>query len=84
MTKLKSKNKKTRLEQLRQLRNILAEAIDDEPGPRDLAQLSKQYRETILEIEQIEGAEQHDDDIADLLSARKADGLPGAVRKDRS
>ena len=34
--------------------------------------------------EEIEGAEQNDDDIAEILSAREAAGKPGAVRPSRS
>ena len=77
-------NKESRLAQLKALLQILAETIDTRPGARDLAQLSRQYRETLVEIEEIEGAEQNDDDIAEILSAREAAGKPGAVRKSRS
>ena len=31
-----------------------------------------------------EGLEEKDDEIDELLSERRADGLPGAVRQDRS
>lgn len=74
----------TRIVQLRALLEILAAAIDNGPGARDLAQLSKQYRETLLEIEQIEGAEPSDDEISEILAERAADGKSGAVRKNRS
>ena len=77
-------NKESRLAQLKALLQILAETIDTRPGARDLAQLSRQYRETLVEIEEIEGAEQNDDDIAEILSAREAAGKPGAVRKARA
>lgn len=73
-----------RLEQLKELANILADAIDSEPGVRDLSQLAKQYRETLREIEEIEGAVEEDDEIGNILSGRLFDGKPGAVRKDRS
>ena len=73
-------NKGTRLEQLKELLRILADEIDERPGARDLAQLSRQYRETLKEIEEIEGAEQNDDDISEILSERAAAGKPGAVR----
>jgi hypothetical protein len=49
-------------------------------GPKYLPQLSKQYRETIKEIEEIEGVDREDDEIGEILSARKADGKPDAVR----
>lgn len=73
-------NNGTRLEQLRELLEILADEIDKRPGARDLAQLSRQYRETLKEIEEIEGAEQNDDDISEILSERAAAGKSGAVR----
>lgn len=74
----------TRLEQLKELLHILAEAIDGKPGARDLSQLSKQYRETLAEIEEIEGAVEENDEIGNILSGRAFDGKPGAVRKSRS
>ena len=73
-------NNGTRLEQLKELLRILADEIDERPGARDLAQLSRQYRETLKEIEEIEGAEQNDDDISEILSERAAAGKSGAVR----
>ena len=77
-------NKASRLEQLKALMAVLAKAIDEEPGARDLAQLSRQYRETLQEIEDIEGAGESDDEIGEILSERKASGKSGAVRKNRS
>ena len=50
---------------------------------RTYASLAKQYRETIREIEEIEGTE-GEDEIEKLLQHREADGKSGAVRKDRS
>lgn len=76
-------NKESRLAQLKALLQILAETIDTRPGARDLAQLSRQYRETLVEIEEIEGAEQNDDDIAEIISEREP-WMPGAVRPNRS
>lgn len=74
-----------RLEQLKGLARILAEQIDVcakdiIDGPKCMPQLSKQYRETIREIEEIEGAENNDDEIGDILSERKADGKSNSVR----
>ena len=77
-------NKASRLEQLKALMAVLAKAIDEEPGARDLAQLSRQYRETLQEIENIEGAGESNDEIGEILSERKASGKSGAVRKNRS
>ena len=76
--------RQARLVQLKALLEILAGAIDDGPGARDLAQLSKQYRETLAEIEQIEGAEPSGDEISEILAGRAADGKSGAVRKNRA
>lgn len=70
----------SRLEQLKALAIILAKQIDC-PGEKDnVASLAKQYRETILDIEEIEGMAVSDDEIGDILAARGAAGKPGAVR----
>lgn len=74
----------SRLKQLKTLLVVIAEAIDQAPGARDLAQLSRQYRETLKEIEEIEGTAVDNDEIGELLAERAADGKPGAVRKDRT
>lgn len=58
----------SRVEQLRELLLILAKEIDDGPGARDMASLARQYRETLKEIEEIEGATDDTDEIAKLLS----------------
>ena len=47
---------------------------------REYAALARQYRETLKEIEEIEGAEANDDDIAAIISEREASGKAGAVR----
>lgn len=73
-----------RLEQLKKLRDTLAKAIDECESMRDLAALSRQYRETIREIEDLEGGAQDGDEIGDLLAERRADGKPGAVRTHRT
>ncbi len=74
-----------RLEQLENLALILAKQIDlcsegYSDGAKNMPQLSKQYRDTIKEIEEIRGMEKDDDEIGEILSARKADGKPDAVR----
>lgn len=74
----------TRLQKLKNLAAVLAESIDECESLRILPQLAKQYRETIREIEEIEGAEHHGDEIGAILAQRQADGKPGAVRPDRS
>lgn len=74
----------SRLEKLKTLAGILARQIDY-PGEKDnVASLARQYRETIREIEEIEGGESPDDEIDEILSGREADGKPGAVRKNRA
>ena len=77
--------KGSRLEQLKNLSKILANQIDicsadHDEGPKLMPQLSRQYRETIREIEEIEGVDKDDDEIGEILSGRKADGKPNAVR----
>lgn len=74
----------TRLEQLEQLAKVLAAGIDACKDCRALPQLTKQYRETIREIEEIKGADDDGDEISKILAQRESDGKPGAVRKTRS
>ena len=63
-----------RLDQLIELRDILAASIDKCDSMRDLASLSRQYRETIREIETIESGEDDGDEIASIiLRHRKPD-----------
>ena len=69
----------SRAEQLKSLLGILAEAIDKKPGARDLASLSKQYRETLKEIEELEDTKP--DELEKLLLKRNKQGI---VRPDRS
>ena len=73
-----------RLLQLKELAKVLAGSIDSCNDPKALPPLAKQYRETIREIEEIEGANNHGDAVSDILGERAADGKPGAVRKDRA
>ena len=61
--------KMTRIEQLKSLAEILAEKINSDPGARDLAGLSKQYRETLKEIEEIEGGTDGEDEIDKILNS---------------
>lgn len=70
----------SRLIQLKELLAILADSIDQQPGARDMAQLSRQYRETLREIDEIEGGVDPDDEIAQILSDVDADGNARAVR----
>lgn len=73
----------SRLEQLQSLADVLAASIDSCKDCRALPALTKQYRETIREIEEIEGAKDDDDEIGKILTERESSGKPGAVRKNR-
>lgn len=69
----------SRLEKLRILEAQLSAALEV-AETKEVASLARQYRETIREIEEIEGAEQNGDDISEILSERAAAGKSGAVR----
>lgn len=71
----------TRLEKLKQLEENI-KAVMAVAEDRSYASLAKQYRETIKEIEEIEGAELNGDEIAEILNSR--DGQPGTVRTNRA
>ena len=73
----------TRLEKLKRLEAILAAGIRECEVDK-LASLARQYRETIREIEEIEGQADNGDNISKILSRRESDGKPGAVRPCRS
>lgn len=77
---MQSVTDKPRVCQLKELLLILAKEIDDSPGARDMASLSKQYRETIKEIEEIEGTDNGEDEISKLIN----DGESRSVRPNRS
>lgn len=71
----------TRLEKLQELEQDLKKLMA-KANSRSFAQLAKQYRETIKEIEEIEGNEPEDDEIAKLLG--ESNGVPGPVRKNNA
>lgn len=73
-----------RLAQLESLLEVLAESIDQKPGARDLANLAKQYRETLAEIEEIRGKTDADDEVGEILKRRIKNGKSGAVRKNHT
>lgn len=73
-----------RLLQLKELAKVLAGSIDSCNDPKALPPLAKQYRETIREIEEIEGADNDGDEIGEILAERENDGKPGAVRAHRA
>lgn len=70
----------TRLEKLKNLEKDLSDLMN-KANSRSYASLAKQYRETIKEIEEIEGTGNGEDEIAKILGG---DGVPGAVRKNRA
>ena len=72
-----------RLEKLKALELRLYLQMED-ADDRSLPALARQYRETIREIEEIEGDANAGDEISEILAERQADGKPGAVRKSRS
>lgn len=74
----------TRLERLVALRDRLETAIDECESMRDLAALSRQYRETLREIEELDGGNRSVDEIGEILAMRDAHGEPGAVRPNRT
>ena len=68
-----------RLEKLKELETDLYDLMK-RSNSRAIAPLARQYRETLREIEEIEGAQINGDDIAGILSERAAAGKSGAVR----
>lgn len=73
----------SRPEQLKALLVVISKEIDRKPGARDLAGLCKQYRDTVREIEEIEGVRE-DDEIGEILKGRKADGKSDSVRSRKT
>ena len=72
-----------RLEKLKDLEQRLLTAMDGAED-KSLASIAKQYRETIREIEELEGNGTEDDEIKEILGFRANKGKPGAVRKNRT
>jgi hypothetical protein len=68
-----------RLEKLKELEAKLHDSMDD-CDSKSLAAIARQYRETIREIEEIEGATDDGDEIAQILSDVDSDGNARAVR----
>ena len=61
----------TRLEQLQQLALVIAASIDMGDESHSMAQLARQYRETIREIAELQGDEQ-DDIVSQLIANGEA------------
>lgn len=73
-----------RLGKLKALAELLAEEMDKVKYSKDLPPLAKQYRETIREIEELDGGAKEEDELSDLLKARDLDGKSRAVRKNKA
>ena len=75
----------TRVEKLKELEIKLYDTLQecDKKSVAAVAALARQYRETIKEIEEIEG-DTNEDEIADILKGRESDGKSRAVRPNRS
>lgn len=56
MAKIYTSAQKNRLQGLKALRDKLAKELDETHSGRDIASLSRQLRETMEEIEEIEGS----------------------------
>lgn len=62
----------TRLEQLKTLAQVLADKLDDpDTETKSIASISREYRETIKEINIIEGGDDDNDDIDAIITRRK-------------
>jgi hypothetical protein len=68
----------TRIEQLKQLALNLAYEIDNAGEKTNVAQLARQYRETLREIDELEGDDDSGDAIANLIATRADKGKPTA------
>lgn len=77
-------NDTNRLEKLKALSELLAEKMDEVEYIKDLPPLAKQYRETIREIEEIEGNVDTTDEISEILHSREVNGKSGTVRANKS
>lgn len=63
----------TRIEQLKALALVLAERIDNGGDSHSMAQLSRQYRETLKEIAELDSDDDNSDPIAGILASRGDD-----------
>ena len=72
-----------RLNKLKKLEAFLCGLLQD-ADMKSVASIAKQYRETLAEIEALEGNAKPNDEIGELLKNRQANGKSNAVRKNRS
>ena len=68
-----------RLQKLKELEATLYKAMAG-ADVRSLAAIARQYRETMREIEEIEGGTGDDDELGAILAERRSDGKPSSVR----
>ena len=73
----------SRLDKLKELEEELHRQMQ-KANSRTIAAIARQYRETLKEIEEIEGVGGNEDEIESILNERSSNGKAGAVRKDRS
>ena len=73
----------SRLDKLRELEDRLLELMDS-ADEKTMPALAKQYRDTIREIDELEGTDNNGDEISEILSQRAADGKPGGIRPNRA
>lgn len=73
----------SRLQALRDLRDLLARSIDECESMRDLAALTNRFQSVLAEIDELSPAEEKGDivdEIAKRRSARRSGAAPGAAR----
>ena len=73
-----------RLEALIALRDVLALQIDCVEKPADLAALSRQFRDTLAEIEKLGAGVKQEGSVLDEFSKRLADRRSGSARRTGS
>lgn len=71
------------IEKLENLLLMLAESIDTCADVKSMAQLARQYRETLKELELI-GESKDDDEISRILQDRCTNGKSKSVRKSNA
>lgn len=72
-----------RLEKLKDLEKEL-EKLMKKANSRSFASLARQYRETLYEIEEIEGRYDGDDEIGEILQNREVDRQSDPDRQDNT
>lgn len=72
-----------RLRKLKELEAFLYDRLQDADA-RSVAAIARQYRETIKEIEEIDGTDSPDDEISRVLAEVETDGQSRSVRENRA